>query len=254
MMRVRFPPTLRRAAAGLEGDAEFRQRALALWLPERASQVLCVIYGQSRLPLVLAEDATVLYLRGLDEGWARSLRDEASARGWNAVRVLPTEGALSLAGVTLDAGVVLGMPLSLPRRPPPADVSGFIQRIRESYEALRPGGILVVGWETPVGVLAAGRGSRSVWSAARWSRAVGARVRAVLHSLAPRRSELIHVYPNLSRPTLLAPRRSSAGLKRLALGHAGRLRWRAAVRMLAPFGWVFLPDLLPTALLWRLEK
>ncbi|HEV8338501.1 MAG TPA: hypothetical protein VGR25_02450 [bacterium] len=251
-MRRRSSSTLHRGAD--PDEAELRQRALALWLPERAAEVLCVIYGDSRLPLVLAEGARIVYLSGWDGAWARGVRDEASARGWQAIRLLPNEGSLPLARGTLDVGVVLALPLTTLREPRLAEVSGFIQRIRESYEALRPGGILVVGWETPAGLLASGAGARRVWPAARWSRAVGAGVRAALPSLEPRRSELIHVYPNLWRPVLLAPRRASARLKRLALGHAGRLRWPAVTRMLSPWGRIFLPDLLPTAVLWRLEK
>lgn len=237
----------------MEAEDELRQRALTLWLPARAAEVLCVVYGRSRLPLVLAESAGALYLVSPDERWAVAQRDEAAHRGWRNVHPLPDRMEAALPGA-LDVAIVLGMAGGTAQSADLPGPSQVIERVVEAFRALRPGGTLLVGWETVAGVLLSGRGRARVWPAARWSRSVGAGLRATLPGLAARRAELIHVYPSLTRPMLLASRHARARLKGLALKHAGRLRWPASVRTLAPLGRVFLPDLLPTALLWRVEK
>lgn len=246
-------PTVALRRGSVEAEDELRQRALTLWLPARAARVLCIAYGEYRLPLMLAEAASALFLASPDEGWAAAQRDEAAHRGWGAIHLLP-DGMNAALPEGLDAAILLAMPgssshsVGLPR---PAR---FIEHVAEAFRALRPGGTLLIGWETATGVLLSGRGRPRAWPAVRWSRSVGAGLRTTLPGFAARRAELIRIYPSLTKPTLLVSRRAPARLKGLALEHAGRLRWPASVRTLAPLGRIFLPDLLPPALLWRLEK
>nr|HID58370.1 hypothetical protein [Desulfobacterales bacterium] len=152
----------------------------------------------------------------------------------------------------VDVALIFGMPqggfLKLP-----IDVVAqhYEYVLKATYENVRKNGRLLFGLESIWDIIGRNGFTRQL----KLRFAISRRIYEVLNHLEFRNIELLHVFPGLCRPILIAPPKGSSGLKRLILAHhIGHHPFRLCLPILFPFERLFLCDIFIPALLWVAEK
>lgn len=233
-----------------------RQGSYLLWVPVEARNFLCVIYEPCLIPLLLAQLGNQVYVTSPDKRWLARIEERAKRRKRDSLKIVEYSWDICSLKDTVEVAFVFGTPLDYIEMNPSETIAEHFQStLQKVYSAVISGGRLLVALETPWGM-----GKKKGLSAGILRKyKIGLQIKKTIRTFVSQsvwsNKEIVHVFPSLSAPILIAPPGNSAQVKRLALSHHIGYRWlRYTLPLLFPLNRLFLPDFFTPAQLLVVDK